>query len=124
LHEERHRVQQLVREAVCRSCPLRRTCVQVCRYVEPFLPSMEQGRIDTEDLARIYQGRVMVHALLDNLHLLTPRQREVVELYYRENLQQTEIAERLTITQQAVGDALQRARATVGEKLQRYFRFL
>ena len=64
------------------------------------------------------------HALLDNLEILTERQRRVVQLYYRENLQQKEIAEILKITQQAVGDALQRARATVGNKLRRYFRFL
>ena len=67
---------------------------------------------------------IMVHALLDNLELLTDRQREVVELYYRHNLQQTEIAEQLTITQQAVADSLQRARVTVGKKLRRYFKFL
>jgi RNA polymerase sigma factor (sigma-70 family) len=85
---------------------------------------MEQGRVDPEDLPRLYQGRIMVHALLDNLDLLTPRQQKVVQLYYRENLQQTEIAEQLRITQQAVGDALHRARVTVGSKLRRYFSFL
>lgn len=88
-----------------------------------MIPSMEQGRVDYEDLARIYQGRIMTHAILDHIDLLTPRQQQVVQLYYRENKQQREIAELLTITQQAVGDALQRARATVGKKLRRYFSF-
>jgi len=115
---------QLIRDMLCRDCPLRRTCTHVCQYVEPLLPSIEQGRVDPEDLPRLFQGRLMVHALLDNLDLLTPRQQEIVRLYYRENLQQTEIAERLTITQQAVGDSLQRARTTVGQKLRRYFNFL
>ena len=84
---------------------------------------MEQGRVDPEDLPRLYQGRLMVHALLDNLNLLTPRQQDVVRLYYRENLQQRDIAERLTITQQAVGDSLRRARVTVGKSLRSYFLF-
>ena len=84
---------------------------------------MEQGRVDYEDLARIYQGRLMTHAILDNMDLLTPHQQTVVNLYYRENLQQQEIAEKLTITQQAVFDALKRARRTVGNKLRRYCKF-
>jgi RNA polymerase sigma factor (sigma-70 family) len=108
---------------LCKHCPLRRTCCQICSYVEPHLPSMEEGRIDYEDLLRIYQGRLMTHALLDNLDVLTARQREVVNLYYREVLSQQDIACRLGITQQAVADALQRARATVGKHLRDYIRF-
>ncbi len=84
---------------------------------------MEQGRVDYEDLLSIYQGRVMTRALLDNLEVLTDRQREVVTLYYREVLSQDEVAQRLGITQQAVADSLQRARATVGKELTRYIRF-
>ena len=108
---------------VCFACPLRRTCAEPCSYIEPLLPSMEQGRVDYEDLARIYQGRLMTHAILDNISLLTAHQQSIVNLYYRENLQQQEIAEKLTITQQAVFDALKRARATVGKKLSSYFKF-
>lgn len=108
---------------ICRACPLRRTCTRPCGFVEPLIPSMEQGRVDYEDLPRIYQGRIMTHAMLDNLELLTPHQRRIVNLYYRENLAQQEIAELLTITQQAVGDALQRARLTIGSKLRHYFKF-
>ncbi|MBN1444437.1 MAG: sigma-70 family RNA polymerase sigma factor [Planctomycetes bacterium] len=121
---EQIRPLELVEEKICRYCPLRRTCTKICDYVEPLLPSMEQGRLDPEDLPRLYQGRIMVHALLDNLGLLTKRQREVVQLYYRENCQQKEIARVLRISQQAVGDALQRARQTVGNKLRVYFNFL
>lgn len=108
---------------MCKFCPLRRTCTQICQFVEPLIPSMEQGRVDYDDLVRIYQGRLLTHAILDNVDLLTPRQRQVVHLYYRENKQQREIADILTITQQAVGDALQRARTVVGKKLHRYFSF-
>jgi len=84
---------------------------------------MEQGRVDHDDLLRIYQGRMMTQALLDNVDLLTARQRDVVTLYYREVLSQQEIAQRLGITQQAVADSLQRARATVGNELRKFIRF-
>ncbi len=84
---------------------------------------MEAGRLDHEDLERIHQGRTMTHAILDNTDLLTERQQQVVQLYYRENLQQREIAEALSITQQAVGDALVRAKATLGKKLKHYYTF-
>ena len=107
----------------CKDCPLRRTCTEICSYLEPFLPSMERGRVDHEDLLRLYQGRLMTQALLDHAELLTPRQQEVVQLYYRETLPQADIAERLSITQQAVADALQRARATVSKELRKYIKF-
>ena len=108
---------------MCFHCPLRRTCIQICEYVENILPSMERGRIDYEDLERIYQGRIMTHALLDNVELLTERQRQVVEMYYRHNLQQEQIARQLSITQQAVHDALSRAKVTIGKKLKKYYSF-
>ena len=108
---------------MCHHCPLRRTCLQICEPVESLLPSMQRGRIDFEDLERIYQGRIMTHALLDNIELLSERQRDVVQLYYRENKQQEEIAATLAITQQAVGDALARAKRTIGDKLKRYYTF-
>jgi len=109
---------------MCYDCPLRRTCLEICEYVERLLPSMERARLDFEDLERLHQGRIMTHALLDNVELLTERQRQVVQLYYRENKQQEEIAEMLAITQQAVHDALMRAKRTIGEKLKRYYSFL
>jgi RNA polymerase sigma factor (sigma-70 family) len=84
---------------------------------------MEAGRVDKEDLERIYQGMLMTQAILDNVDILTARQRQVVQLYYRENCQQVEIARLLSISQQAVGDALARAKSTVGNKLKRYYTF-
>ena len=83
---------------------------------------MESGRVDHEDLPRLYQGMIMTRALLDNMNLLTERQQEVVQMYYRENLQQQQIADALGISQQAVGDSLARARSTVGTKLKRELR--
>ena len=102
---------------MCFNCPLRRTCLQICGYVEAQLPSMEAGRVDHEDLPRLYEGIIMTRAILDNAGILTRRQQQVVQLYFRENLQQQQIAERLGISQQAVGDSLARARAAVGRKL-------
>jgi RNA polymerase sigma factor (sigma-70 family) len=120
----RRRDARLAKAPMCFDCPLRRICLEVCSYVEFRLPSLEAGRVDHEDLERLYHGRIMVHALLDNVAALTARQQQVVQLYYRENLQQKEIAEKLSITQQAVGDALLRAKHAVGKKLKRYYSFL
>ena len=108
---------------MCFHCPLRRTCIAICERVEAILPSLESGRVDPEDLERLHQGRLMTHAILDNAELLTERQQQVVQLYYRENRQQDEIAQALSITQQAVHDTLARARKTIGEKLKRYYNF-
>lgn len=103
---------------VCSICPLYAGCRSICAVIEGLLPSMERGRVDAEDLPRLHYGRQLTNALLDNVHLLTDRQQEIVRLYYRDALQQRQIAELLRITQQAVNDALRRARVTVG----RYFK--
>ncbi len=102
---------------MCFNCPLRRTCLQICAYVEAQLPSMESGRVDHEDLLRLHQGVMMTRAILDNVDILTDRQQQIVQLYFRENLQQQQIAEQLGVSQQAVGDSLARARIAVGKKL-------
>lgn len=102
---------------VCSICPLYDTCHEVCTVIEELLPSPERGRVDPEDLPRLYLGIQLTRALLDNEHLLTDRQREIVRLYYRESLPQVDIAEQLGITQQAVNDSLHRARLTVGKYL-------
>ncbi|MGE3166343.1 MAG: sigma factor-like helix-turn-helix DNA-binding protein [Planctomycetota bacterium] len=102
---------------VCSVCPLYDGCLEICSVIEDLLPSPERGRVDQEDLQRLYLGMQLTRALLDNEHLLTDRQREIVRLYYRESMPQVEIAEELHITQQAVNDALHRARLTVGKYL-------
>ena len=107
---------------LCNLCPLRRTCNQICDYVEPHLPSMEQGRVDYEDLLRIYQGKLMTQALLDNVEILTQRQQEVVTLYDGSVLSQKAISSRLGISQQAVADSLQRARTAVSNKLRNFIK--
>ena len=102
---------------VCRVCPIRANCRAICELIEAILPSPERGRVDAEDLSRLYSGIRMRRALLDWVHILTERQQEVVRLYYRESLQQAEIAEQLGVTQQAVHDSLRRARKTIGERI-------
>jgi RNA polymerase sigma factor (sigma-70 family) len=84
---------------------------------------MEAARVDHEDLERLYYGKIMTHAILDSAENLPQRQQEVVQLYYRENLQQAEIAELLDITQQAVAEALARAKSAAGHKLKAFRTF-
>lgn len=94
----------------CRACGIRERCRAICEVIETILPSMEQGRVDFEDLPRIYEGRVVTDIILDNEDLLAPRQKEIVRLYYRESSNQEEIGTTLGITQQAVADALKAVR--------------
>lgn len=94
----------------CHACPVRPTCTRICDEIEAQLPSMETGRVDYEDLPRLYAGMVMTRIILDHEDDLTERQREVVRLYYREAHEQKEIAAQLKITQQAVSDHLEAVR--------------
>lgn len=94
----------------CRTCPVRPRCTQICDDIELQLPSMETGRVDHEDLPRLYAGMVMTRIILDHEDDLTERQREVVRLYYREAHEQKEIAAMLGISQQAVSDHLEAVR--------------
>ncbi|RTZ89042.1 MAG: hypothetical protein DSY81_07955 [Bacillota bacterium] len=98
----------------CSLCPARSRCRRICDLVDNLIPSMERGRVDSEDLPRLFMGVRSVNVLLDNIKILTPRQQEVVRLYYRESLMQQEIAQRLKVTQQAVADSLVRARRAIG----------
>ncbi len=98
----------------CSRCPARSRCRRICDLVDNLIPSMERGRVDSEDLPRLFMGLRSVNVLLDNIQILTPRQQEVVRLYYRESLMQQEIAQRLQVTQQAVADSLVRARRAIG----------
>ena len=104
---------------VCSVCPLFATCRSVCEPVESLLPSVERGRVDPEDLPRIFMGIRFTNLLLDKVHMLTPHQQEVVRLYYRETLPQREIASLLNVTQQAVNDTLMRARQVIGRECKR-----
>ena len=94
----------------CEQCAIRQRCKEICEAIEAALPSMERGRVDFEDLPRIYEGRVVTNLILDHEDILTDRQREVVQLYYRESMLQQQIGQRLNITQQAVAATLKAVR--------------
>ena len=94
----------------CRTCPIYVRCQAICEKIEALIPSVERGRVDYEDLPRIYEGRIVTNLILDNEDLLTDRQREIVRLYYRESLMQEDIGQTLSITQQAVAAALKAVR--------------
>lgn len=95
----------------CPTCPIKAQCDAICDDMETQLPSMETGRVDYEDLSKIYAGRIMTRIILDNEDLLTEKQQEVVRLYYRETMMQKEIASELGISQQAVSDHLEAVKA-------------
>ncbi len=94
----------------CNDCPIRERCERICDTIEETLPSMERGRVDFEDLARIHEGRIVTNLVLDNEDILTERQSEIVRMYYRENMLQGQIGASLGITQQAVADSLKSVR--------------
>ncbi len=94
----------------CDQCPIRQRCKEICDTIETLLPSMERGRVDFEDLPRLYEGRIITNLILDNEDILTDRQREVMQLYYRESLLQQQIGAQLKITQQAVASTLKAVR--------------
>ncbi len=94
----------------CKTCDIRERCRTICETIGALLPSMEQGRVDYEDLPRIYEGKVVTNLILDNEDLLAPRQQEIVRLYYRETMKQADIGSTLDITQQAVAAALKAVR--------------
>jgi predicted DNA-binding protein YlxM (UPF0122 family) len=103
----------------CPSCDIRELCSKICDDLESLLPSMETGRVDYEDLPSLYVGRIMRRIILDNEELLTKRQREVVQLYYREGHLQKEISRRLSISQQAVSDHLEAVRTRLWKQFQK-----
>ncbi len=92
---------------------IRDRCIDISNNLERFLPGMEQGRVDPEDLPRLWIGRITTHLILDYEDRLTARQQQVVQLYYRESLLQREISERLSISQPAVNKILADVRRKV-----------
>ncbi len=103
----------MIQCVTCNACPVRDRCQEICSNVSGLLPSMEQGRVDAEDLPRLWIGRITTHLILDYEDLLTDRQKQVVGLYYRESLLQKEIAAMLGISQPAVNQILSDVRRKV-----------
>jgi len=99
----------------CETCEKRNNCKSLCEAVESLIPSMESGRVDDEDIRKLMTGRIETAIILDYSDTLTEKQKTIVQLYYREGLNQKAIAEALNTTQQAVSDSLKRARASIGK---------
>ena len=101
----------------CSNCEKRSTCTEICDKVKDLIPSMEQGRVDQDDIPSILRGKVETSQILHNRSkggYYTELQREVVDLYFNENLFQREIAEKLDSSQQAVCHVLKAVRQKAG----------
>lgn len=105
----------------CEHCVLRPFCCAICKTVEDLLPGPDAGSVHDKPLENVIEGRCITATILNHEHhgCITDVQREVIYLYYRERLSQSEISELLGITQQAVHDRLQKARHNIGQCVKR-----
>ena len=76
-----------------------------------------EDRSDEENAVRL---RKMLLNVINNE--LTPRQKEIIMLYYFQRMDTVSIAKRLGVTQQAVSGAMSRARMRMYRVLQYYLR--
>lgn len=107
----------------CDNCPVRSTCVEPCDLLLPLLPKPDAGqervlrRRTQAHLRKLIVNREVADTMRRNAHLLTPRQRRIVELYYRTGISQKGIAGRLGIRVNSVEEALRAARLKIGSVL-------
>lgn len=99
---------------VCRDCPKRESCREICSSLKRLLPSMEKGRfnygrLSSKRLEELLRRRWVTQVVLDWRHILSGRQRQVVDMYYNEGLTHDEIATRLGIAQKNVTTYMHRA---------------
>ena len=102
----------------CADCPKRDTCTEICEAVEKLLPGPHAGTNNNErDLRDLIMRRSETHTILDfeNSVLLSQGQRQIINLYYRRNLDTYTIAQMLGITPQAVSDRICKMRARVSK---------
>ncbi|MCX7703173.1 MAG: sigma-70 family RNA polymerase sigma factor [Planctomycetota bacterium] len=98
----------------CKTCLKKEFCQELCKDMKKKIPSIYDGRINhghlsSEALHRIVRRRWITKVILDWRHMLSGRQRQVIDMYYNENLTQDEIAKRLGIAQKNVSVYLSRA---------------
>lgn len=104
----------------CDNCPIRSTCLEPCELLLPLLPKPDAGqervlrRRTQAHLRKLIVNRDVADTMRRNAHLLTPRQRRIVEMYYRAGVSQTGIAGRLGIRVNSVEEALRAARLKIG----------
>lgn len=73
---------------------------------------------DSEDDGVNRLKRILLNVINNGL---TPRQKEIIVLYYFKELNTVEIAERLGITPQAVSAVMSRARMRIFKTMKHYF---
>jgi RNA polymerase sigma factor (sigma-70 family) len=96
---------------ICDGCAGRCKCTEPCDKLEKLLPSMEAGANHRAvDYRQLMAERIAVRHILawENSTSLSQGQREIINLYYRQNMGQKAIAIKLGITQQAVSDRLRK----------------
>ena len=93
----------------CRECPRRGSCREVCSRVEAELPSIDAGRIPPEKAYSAQQKLREVDVIFERLHVLSPRERCVVYLFYRTDLPVTDIAAALRVSRDTVYSTMHRS---------------
>lgn len=114
----------------CERCDRRDTCRDVCAEAKRVLPGVTAGRRHGEILCesldahpraeRISMERDIYTVYRNHVHLLTRKQRQVVELYHGEGQTHAEIAEIIGVSRVAVTERLARARKTLQQALTRH----
>lgn len=96
----------------CNGCPRRKSCAGVC----PPLAAHGGHRPPGAARAfRVEEKRALTQKILDLRDEMDPADRQVIDMFYVEQMKQREIADRLGISQVAVCRMLQKARERVHE---------
>jgi DNA-directed RNA polymerase specialized sigma subunit len=107
----------------CADCPLRDSCTVICQSIKKLLPGLEKGSDHNgRDLKQVIRERAYVRRILDfeDSARLSQGQREIINLYYRQNMDTIAIANRLGITTQAVSDRLRKLHTRLANIVAKY----
>jgi RNA polymerase sigma-70 factor (ECF subfamily) len=97
---------------------MKRVPMSVLEFDEKIIEmaNAENASDNSETIAKV--KKIMVKIIKNDL---TPRQKELIMLYYYKNMKVTEIAEMLNIDHSTVSRTLSRARKNIMERLKYYF---
>jgi len=99
---------------LCRQCPKYAGCTEPCEKLKALLDSPDKGRPATRISPRTAEE---VRVLLDHAHLLDPRRRAIVNLYYRCSMTTQEIADAFGMNRSTVWRCLKRIPRRIFKKL-------
>ena len=112
-------------ESPCISCTLRESCKHPCNRLTDILPGVYEGRGRREHLCGLRPDldsddrrdsiTDCYEILLGVCHYFTPKQWEIIQLYYRDGKTEAQIATLLNLSPSAVSERLTRAK----ERIQR-----